>query len=100
MDATPRAAQHLWQRVVLQALRDAIVPRLRPDTETQSARLSAVNWLNSGSKDFREVCSLAGFDPDMVADWWRAARRDPDKMEAAMRRFHEAPKFKEVSKDE
>ena len=100
MDAKPQASQHLWQRVVLQALRDAIVPRKRPDAEAQSARLSAVNWFNAAGPDFHEVCSLAGFDSDMISNWWRAARRDPEKMQAALLRFHEAPKFKEVSKNE
>lgn len=89
-----QGAQQLWQRVVLQALRDAIAARSLDDIRTYHARRDAVDWLDDAGPDFRTVCSLAGFDPEMVRDWWIAINKDAAAMSVAASRFHDATRLK------
>lgn len=98
--SNPQAARHLWQRVVLQALRDAIVVRKRPDSAHQAARSAAICWLDGGTADFNEVCSLAGFDPEMVRDWWQHLRSDRDAMTQAAKQFKDCSHFKRTESDD
>ena len=92
--SNPQAAQHLWQRVVLQALRDAIADRKDPDAEQRLATMNAINWLDAGGRDFQQTCSLAGLEPDRVRGWWARVRDDADAMRAAARKFKDNSKFK------
>jgi hypothetical protein len=87
--ANHQGARQLWQRVLLQALRDAASPRERLRSDEDVAQASAKSWLDDAGPDFRDVCHLAGFSPEIVADWWAAAKRDPDKMRAAERWFQD-----------
>ena len=68
MDVT--AERRLWCAVVNQAVTEALWPR--PIKNGGSSGIShldkhlARRWL--GSRDFRLVCSLAGYDPDFIMD--------------------------------
>jgi hypothetical protein len=70
---TPEA--ELWQAVVLRAMMDALAPgrdgidKSRADT-----------WFRKGDKQFREVCSLAGFDPDFIRDSYLSGRVNYDSL--------------------
>ena len=92
--ADHQAAQRLWQRVVLQVLRDAIASRSLDDIETFYARRDAIDWLDAAGPDFRCVCSLAGFDPEMVRDWWAAINNDAAAMSVAASKFYDANRLK------
>ena len=52
--------QALWRAVILQALLDAKSESSKP--ELQYHKRIAHSWLTSGSGDFHEVASLAGFE--------------------------------------
>lgn len=54
----------LWRAVITQALMDAASNSRK--TEAKRARLAALHWLLSDSRDFESVCDHAGFDPDYV----------------------------------
>jgi hypothetical protein len=59
------ASIQLWQAVVLQAVREARGPDSREKSD-------AHEWLIGGSKDFAEVCDLAGFNPRKVREDYKA----------------------------
>ena len=99
-DMNPQALRHMWQRVILQALRDALGISKVKDTSVEKARREAQAWLESPSGDFGHVCTLAGFDPDVVREWWRAIKDDPSKIEAAGRFLREAAVRKEAKENE
>lgn len=81
--------RQLWVQVILQALEDVAwtVPEREPRAhrtryasqdwrhrerrELSLARRRAEVWV--GGKDFREVCSLAGFEPEPVEALFRKA---------------------------
>ena len=60
--------QRLWQAVLLEALAEAGGRRayLKDGLSPHAAQ-----WVNLKSRDFREVCELAGFDPKQVFDSWQ-----------------------------
>lgn len=98
-DMSPQALRHMWQRVVLQALRDALGGTKVRDANAEFVRREARVWLDGRSKDFDHVCTLAGFDADVVRDWWRAIRDDPTKIDAASRFLREAAARKEAQEE-
>ena len=67
--ASPERA--LWQTVLLTAIEDAMLPERRTYNR---AKRDADQWIRRGAKDFRAVCSYAGFDPDHVRDAYLAGR--------------------------
>lgn len=74
---TPEAA--LWRAVVTQAVMDASWKQTgKHETVGDSVlnRDKARAWLLGNSKDFREVCFMAGFDPDAVRE--SAQRKDAE----------------------
>ena len=76
------AAQSLWHRVLVQAIRDAVAT---PDVARKNDRLavsSAQHWMEGHSADFATVCLLAGRDPDKIREWWRTIKNDDDKIKA------------------
>ena len=76
------AAQSLWHRVLVQAVRDAVAT---PDIVRKGDRLAiskAQTWLEDGAADFATVCLLAGRDPDKIREWWLAIKDDPEKITA------------------
>ena len=72
---TPEAA--MWRAVVTQAVLDASWKRTG---KHENVRDNVVNrdkaraWLLGDSKDFRDVCFMAGYDPDAVRE--SAQRKD------------------------
>jgi hypothetical protein len=67
--------QILWQSVLMQAARDATAPN-PGDTETIRAKVEADAWFRRGGKQFRQVCMMAGFDPDFIRDAYIGGRID------------------------
>lgn len=62
----------LWQEVLARAIADTNLP------PTSAANIrdkrDAISWLNTGGKDFRMVCDLAGMDPAFIHDAWKSGR--------------------------
>lgn len=68
-DPMGKAEQALWQHVLLSVLIDLCAQGGRH----KDARVTAERWIGGfASRDFRMVCSLAGFEPDAV---WPVLRR-------------------------
>lgn len=98
-DMNPQALRHMWQRVILQALRDALGISNVRDTSVEKARREAKLWLESPSSDFGHVCTLAGFEPEIVREWWMSIKDDPSKIEAAGRFMREAAVRREAKEN-
>ena len=81
--------RHLWRRVLVQAVRDALGVRVLKDSSELVERERAQHWLEGRSEDFNHVCALSGYDPDMVRDWWRKVRADEGRMAAAVARIRD-----------
>ena len=60
------AERDMWCAVVHQAIIDATYEGNDPTLKVE--RDHAVAWLTRPSKDFAEVCSLAGLDPEAVRE--------------------------------
>jgi len=60
-------SQSLWQEVLLQALRDLLKPNCIEAVRAQDKWLS---WI--GTRDFREVCDLAGVDAEATGAMFKA----------------------------
>ena len=65
--------KRLWQSVVLRAVLDATAIDPSSD-ENRRAKPDADRWLHNGGRDFREACSLAGFDPDFIRGAYTSGR--------------------------
>lgn len=85
-----QSLQHMWQRVILQALRDAVANPPKMDSAQKVNRREARAWLEGRSGDFDCVCTLAGFNPDVVRNWWKGIKDDKERLDAAASRFREA----------
>lgn len=59
-----RAERAMWVAVITQAMMDALSKSAKP--EEQFNKFEATRWLTGNSIQFRNVCSLAGLDPDYV----------------------------------
>lgn len=95
-DMNPQALRHMWQRVILQALRDALAVSTIKDMNARAVREDARAWLEGGSKDFEHVCTLAGFDAAVVREWWATVKDDEQKFDAAGRFLRDAAARKEA----
>jgi len=62
------ARQRLWQQVILNAMVEAQYEGNNRDHLT--AKWQAESWLQGTSRDFHEVCALAGWDADAVREAW------------------------------
>ncbi len=58
------AERSMWVAVITQAMMDALSRSRKP--EDQFSKFEATRWLTSNSAPFRNVCMLAGLDPDYV----------------------------------
>lgn len=56
----------LWAAVVQQALTDATVPSTAKGAANEQRK--ARDWFKRAGPDFRQVCTLAGLDPESVHD--------------------------------
>lgn len=61
--------RRLWQRVVVQAVRDIVGTKTLREREYEIAQRQALNWVRSGGDDYFTVCSLAGVDPHALRRW-------------------------------
>lgn len=61
--------RRLWQRVVVQAIRDLVGTKTGGPHETDTNQRLAEVWLTGGSEDFYTVCALAGVDPHALRRW-------------------------------
>ena len=59
----------LWAAVVYQAALDATreFPPSLPESERHECRKARI-WFEQGGSDFRQVCDLAGYDPDWLRE--------------------------------
>tara|TARA_R100001594_G_scaffold131629_1_gene171407 strand:+ start:101 stop:580 length:480 start_codon:yes stop_codon:yes gene_type:complete len=67
--------QYLWTSVLSKAAHDAIY------TSDWRESKSAIAWFKSNSKDFKEVCEMAGYDPTYV---WEHIKSSINQREAHM----------------
>ena len=77
----------LWCAVILQALRDLAAGRIVAGQSGEYLRAKAAAWIGSyPSRDFREVCWHAGFDPDVWHPRLRAfVDMEPEAIRARLR---------------
>jgi hypothetical protein len=54
----------MWIAVLTQAVMDSI--SRANNSEARTAKNDAIRWLTGNSKDFVDVCLLAGYDPDYI----------------------------------
>ena len=71
-----RELRELWQAVLIRLIQD-LVSENNGD-ESIRARIDAHRWFSGYSKDFREVCTLAGLDPIAVHERYKAGKIAPD----------------------
>lgn len=67
--------QVLRQSVVYKALIDATAVN-QSGREDRLAKDAADRWFRLGGRDYREVCALAGIDPDFMRDNYLAGKID------------------------
>ena len=72
--------QQLWVSVLTKAADGAIYT-----TDWLEAR-KAIAWFKSKNKDFKEVCELAGYNPDYVADKMQRPVHEREENMQAVRR--------------
>ncbi len=68
--------QVFWQNVLLMAVHDATIPSDQMTDEGRRNRDAADSWIRSAGRDFKRVCSWAGFDPEFIHDAYVAGRID------------------------
>lgn len=73
--------RQLWQAVVYRAAMDAICPETGDDGARN--KREADRWFRRAGKDFRQVCHLAGLDPDFIHDAYVSGRIDPALLKAS-----------------
>jgi len=64
----PCPRQRLWQEVILNAMVEAQYQGTNKEHLTPKWQAEA--WLRGESRDFKEVCALAGWDADAVREAW------------------------------
>ena len=69
--------QKMWQSVVVKAALDA-TSNPSSSSDDYIAQKNADVWLRTGSRDFKEVCSLAGLDPDFIREAYIGGRINAD----------------------
>lgn len=76
-----RGETALWIAVITQAMMDAL--SRANNTEAKYQKTEALRWLTENSKDFTQVCSYAGLDPDWVRRKVKKALVNPASWRAA-----------------
>lgn len=82
--------QNLWISVILLQIHDAFHTSKHP--QIVSNREAAHAWLTSNSKDFREVCDNAGFNPAKVLQAYKQLLNSPQDTHALLNNLS-APLF-------
>lgn len=89
-----QGCQHLWLRVLTQAVRDALgTSNLSHQSTDSVAQWEAQRWIETGGKDFQKVCTFAGIEPRVVRGWWMSIKNNPRAIEAAATRMRDGKKF-------
>lgn len=65
--------QELWQTVIELGFVDALRPGPANAVDIR-AKSEAIHWISRCTRDFREVCALAGMDPKFLSDAFNAGR--------------------------
>lgn len=99
-EANPQALRQMWQRVILQAVRDALSVGEIKSGQVRLQRREARDWMEGRTKDFDHVCTLAGFSPDAVREWWAAIKSNPMKFAEAGRLLRDAGARRGEAEDE
>tara|TARA_R100001086_G_scaffold244692_1_gene174768 strand:- start:1735 stop:2061 length:327 start_codon:yes stop_codon:yes gene_type:complete len=80
-DGEEMPEKRLWGAVIARSLMDANAPeqdvKCNPKTwrgEREHARHTADSWLRSMSRDFVDVCTRAGIDPNYLREAYMAGR--------------------------
>ena len=73
--------QTLWQSVVVKAALDA-TSNAPSSSDDYLAQKMADAWIRRGGSDFKEVCNLAGIDPDFIRDAYIEGRINADLLRA------------------
>lgn len=61
--------QELFRAVLRQAIFDAVAPsKVTNAGDVAVCRAQAREWFCANTRDFRDVCALAGFDPDYIRE--------------------------------
>lgn len=94
----------LWQSVVNRAIIDALWPRPKVTNDNghggivcEHDKHKARSWI--GSRDFRHVCSLAGYDPAFVESRVRPLLEDPEAAKVFVRRLSGGESSRRVLED-
>lgn len=77
--AEAEACRQLWVAVLAQGAHDVLAPRQRASNGVgadKAVRIAAIGWLRT--RDFRQVCALAGIDADKARARIDGLRSDLD----------------------
>ena len=91
------AARRLFGAVLICGIRDALSDTPRANVYEggwQVQRDAAVNWIVRDTKDFREVCDMAGFDPDFIRDAFMSGKITKKSFEKRRMHWAERPDLK------
>ena len=72
----------LWQAVVFQAAVDATQTDPK-STEARRNKQDADAWFRGNGRNFKEVCSNAGMDPDFISGAYIAGRIERERLKSA-----------------
>ena len=73
------SCKHLWAAVVHRALIDATMDHKWKGDERKAKRESDF-WLSFNGRSFREVCGLAGIDPDALHELYTSGMLTKDRV--------------------
>lgn len=66
--------QRLWQEVVFKTIIDAMSNQDSPCDDEWISRKQAREWMKGDTRDFFEVCTLAGIDPHFLRENFAAGK--------------------------
>lgn len=64
--------RELWQAVLEQAINDACYEGDKQETLREG--VVADRWIRRNTRDFQQVCTLAGMDPDFIREAYMAGK--------------------------
>jgi hypothetical protein len=81
--STMTPEQELWQSVVFQAVVDGLSPKDTGSAQDRKARREADAWVRAAGPDMREVCGMAGIDPQFLRDAYTSGRISLEAIKSA-----------------
>jgi hypothetical protein len=100
LDKPVRGEKAVWVAVITQAMQDALSRSQK--SEAKLHKHEAMQWLTGNSKDFIDVCLLAGLDPDYVRRKAKKALISPTRWRAeagTSKRYAERKAYRARMKD-